>query len=126
MAALVIQDEAAALTGCALRSKTVSGDGKQSQHWHLCAVNVLATFVAVAFVDRVGRRMLLMVASVWMFVTQGHRGHHPGHGVPEVRSRPASRGFNWHAGGKHAPRVSQVVYQNHSMARNGILLHSLQ
>ena len=36
----------------------------------MCAVNVLATFVAVAFVDRVGRRMLLMVASVWMFVTQ--------------------------------------------------------
>ena len=70
MALLVVHDEAAALTGCALRSKTISGDGKQSQHWHLCAVNVLATFVAVAFVDRVGRRMLLMVASVWMFVTQ--------------------------------------------------------
>ena len=46
------------------------GDGMQSQHWHLRAVNVLATFVAVAFVDKVGRRMLLIVASVWMFVTQ--------------------------------------------------------
>lgn len=42
----------------------------QSQQWRLCAVNVLATFVAVAFVDKLGRRMLLIVASVWMFVTQ--------------------------------------------------------
>ena len=37
---------------------------------HLCAVNVLATFVAIAFVDKVGRRKLLIIASVWMFVTQ--------------------------------------------------------
>ncbi|CAL5228352.1 g11467 [Coccomyxa viridis] len=33
-------------------------------------VNVLATFVAVAFMDKVGRRKLLIIASVWMFVTQ--------------------------------------------------------
>ena len=35
-----------------------------------CAVNVLATFGAVAFVDKLGRRMLLISASIWMFVTQ--------------------------------------------------------
>jgi hypothetical protein len=33
-------------------------------------VNVLATFGAVAFVDRLGRRKLLIIASIWMFVTQ--------------------------------------------------------
>ena len=33
-------------------------------------VNVLATFVAIALVDRVGRRVLLMVGAAWMFVTQ--------------------------------------------------------
>lgn len=31
---------------------------------------MLATFGAVAFVDRLGRRKLLIIASVWMFVTQ--------------------------------------------------------
>ena len=31
---------------------------------------MLATFVAIAFVDKVGRRKLLIIASVWMFVTQ--------------------------------------------------------
>lgn len=33
-------------------------------------MNVLATFGAVAFVDRLGRRKLLIIASIWMFVTQ--------------------------------------------------------
>ena len=37
---------------------------------HAPAVNVLATFGAVAFVDKLGRRKLLIIASVWMFVTQ--------------------------------------------------------
>lgn len=36
----------------------------------LCAVNVFATFGAIAFVDRLGRRNLLLIASVHMFVTQ--------------------------------------------------------
>lgn len=35
-----------------------------------CAVNVLATFGAIAFVDSLGRRKLLIAASIWMFVTQ--------------------------------------------------------
>ena len=35
-----------------------------------CAVNVAATFGAIAFVDRLGRRKLLIIASIWMFVTQ--------------------------------------------------------
>ena len=34
------------------------------------AVNVAATFGAIAFVDRLGRRKLLIIASIWMFVTQ--------------------------------------------------------
>ena len=34
------------------------------------AVNVLATFGAIAFVDSLGRRKLLIIASIWMFVTQ--------------------------------------------------------
>ena len=37
---------------------------------HAPAVNVLATFGAVAFVDKLGRRKLLIIASIWMFVTQ--------------------------------------------------------
>ncbi len=43
---------------------------RHTQLWRFCAVNVLATFVAVAFMDKVGRRKLLIIASVWMFVTQ--------------------------------------------------------
>ncbi len=35
-----------------------------------CAVNVFATFGAIAFVDRLGRRNMLLIASVHMFVTQ--------------------------------------------------------
>jgi len=34
------------------------------------AVNVCATFGAIAFVDSLGRRKLLIAASIWMFVTQ--------------------------------------------------------
>ncbi|CAK0785840.1 hypothetical protein CVIRNUC_009052 [Coccomyxa viridis] len=34
------------------------------------SVNVLATFGAIAFVDSLGRRKLLIIASIWMFVTQ--------------------------------------------------------
>ena len=41
---------------------------KRMQLW--CAVNVAATFGAIAFVDRLGRRKLLIAASIWMFVTQ--------------------------------------------------------
>ena len=33
-------------------------------------MNVAATFGAIAFVDRLGRRKLLIAASIWMFVTQ--------------------------------------------------------
>lgn len=33
-------------------------------------VNVLATFLAIALVDRAGRRVLLMGTAAWMFVTQ--------------------------------------------------------
>ena len=33
-------------------------------------MNVLATFGAIAFVDSLGRRKLLIIASIWMFVTQ--------------------------------------------------------
>jgi hypothetical protein len=33
-------------------------------------VNVMATFGAIAFVDSLGRRKLLIIASIWMFVTQ--------------------------------------------------------
>ena len=33
-------------------------------------VNVLATIPAIVLVDRVGRRVLLMVAAAWMFVAQ--------------------------------------------------------
>lgn len=36
----------------------------------LCAVNVFATFGAIAFVDRLGRRKLLLIASAHMFVMQ--------------------------------------------------------
>ena len=31
---------------------------------------MLATFGAIAFVDSLGRRKLLIIASIWMFVTQ--------------------------------------------------------
>ena len=33
-------------------------------------MNVLATFIAIALVDRVGRRALLMGTAAWMFITQ--------------------------------------------------------
>jgi hypothetical protein len=33
-------------------------------------VNVVATFGAIIFVDLAGRRRLLIIASIWMFVTQ--------------------------------------------------------
>ena len=55
---------------CTLQSKRLMTDNGQPQQWQFCAVNVLATFVAIAFVDKVGRRKLLIIASVWMFVTQ--------------------------------------------------------
>ena len=33
-------------------------------------VNVLSTIIAIVLVDRLGRRVLLLAASAWMFVTQ--------------------------------------------------------
>ncbi len=33
-------------------------------------VNVLSTVIAIVLVDRLGRRVLLLTASAWMFVTQ--------------------------------------------------------
>lgn len=37
----------------------------------ISAVNVIFTFVAIAFIDRVGRKRLLMIGSVGMFITLG-------------------------------------------------------
>ena len=33
-------------------------------------VNVLSTVIAIVLVDKLGRRVLLLAASAWMFVTQ--------------------------------------------------------
>lgn len=53
-------------------------------------MNVLATFGAIIFVDRLGRQKLLIIASIWMFVTQvivaivlGIEFHKYGAGLPK-------------------------------------------